>query len=463
MDLLKKDPLIALAGHGLFGLLSALSIVFWQERTLILDAAFQSYLLICDSEPAIMVQRFGVLPIQLLPLAGVWLGLSLPKVLMLFSLSYVLFQWCLFAISLHGLRNNRAAIAIALFNILLSGDCFYWMQNELLPAVSLLFVLIALAEKQAPYSSRILFLFALLSITLFFLHPLMVFPLGYVLCFFGFDARASVSRSALLRIYLFFTLAFCLKYVLQPPNFYDRGMTGQFVREFELSMLFQLHKSEGFALFCQHLDDSMILFLPLWLLVNIVLTKQKKWLKVLIFNAFILVYAIVLFVRFREDKRWYIIESHLQAMSVFMLLPLLWDVVLSTHFRYLKAGLALLLCLRLWGIYQNHMPYTARLMYIKALVRQAQGRKTVLRPDQVNNAILMMQWGLPFETLHTSALASPDSAKVLVVVPTPGQDMALPPNDSMPTFLQLPRKAFRDLPVRYYRVGDSVPYQLVDW
>jgi hypothetical protein len=157
MNLLKNEKQIALGGHSIFLVLAAMSIWFWQERTLILDAAFQSYLLICEGEPAIMVQRFGIVPIQLLPLLGVWLGFSLPKVLILFSLSYVLFQWFLFSVSLYKLRNGKAALAIVLFNILLTGDCFYWMQNELLPAISLLFVLIALAERQSQSDSPTLF------------------------------------------------------------------------------------------------------------------------------------------------------------------------------------------------------------------------------------------------------------------------------------------------------------------
>jgi hypothetical protein len=71
----------------------------------------------------------------------------------------------------------------------------------------------------------------------------------------------------------------------------------------------------------------------------------------------------------------------------------------------------------------------------------------------------MMTWGLPFETLHASALLSPDAARVMLVVPTPGQETSPPPADSMPTFLQLPRKAFKDLPGRYYRVGEEEGYK----
>ncbi len=461
MHLLKIEKQTALGGHCLFLALLAMSIGFWQERTIILDAAFQSYQLICDGKPAIMVQRFGVLPIQLLPLIGVWFGFSLSKVLVLFSLSYVLFQWLLFSLCLHGLRNSRAATAIALFNILLTGDCFYWIQNELLPAISLLFVLLALAEKQTQerYSLLLHIVLAFLAITIFFLHPLIIFPLGFVLVFFWFDPASVLSKKILIHIFAFLGLAFVLKYVVQAPNFYDRGMTGQFVREFEPAMLFDLPKSNGFGLFWAHLDDSMLLFLPICLLLNIVFIFQQKLFKALIFNVFIIIYSTVLFVRFREDTRWYIIESHLQALSVFMLLPLLWDLVPGIRFRYLGWLLALIVGLRLWGIFQNHIPYSARLAYIKDLVQQAKGPKTMLRPDQVDIRLLMMTWGLPFETLHASALLSPDAAKVMLVVPTPGQETSPPPADSMPTFLQLPRKAFKDLPKNYFKIEEGEGYQ----
>ena len=46
-------------GHISFAILALFSLYFWQERTLILDAAFQSYLFISTGLPAIMVERFG--------------------------------------------------------------------------------------------------------------------------------------------------------------------------------------------------------------------------------------------------------------------------------------------------------------------------------------------------------------------------------------------------------------------
>ena len=74
-------------GHLLFIVLGIFSLYFWQERTLILDAAFQSYLFISTGYPAIMVERFGAGLTHLLPLLGVYLGLKLKYVLIFYSLS----------------------------------------------------------------------------------------------------------------------------------------------------------------------------------------------------------------------------------------------------------------------------------------------------------------------------------------------------------------------------------------
>ena len=76
---------------------------------------------------------------------------SLPvklAVLQCYSLSYVLFHWLSFSWVLYVWKDKRAAAGILLFVVLLSGDSFYWMQNELLPAISLIFVAWACLQRR---------------------------------------------------------------------------------------------------------------------------------------------------------------------------------------------------------------------------------------------------------------------------------------------------------------------------
>ncbi|MBK7936552.1 MAG: hypothetical protein IPJ82_05460 [Lewinellaceae bacterium] len=505
-------------GHATFAALSVMAIWFWQERTLILDAAFQSYLFIATGEPAIMVERYGAAAVQLLPLAAVWAGASLQWVLILYSLSIVLFHWALFSICLHGFKDKKAALAILLFNVLLVGDCFYWMQNELLQAVSLLFVMWSWWLRKGDWANfklRDWVISVALAATVIYYHPLVFFPLGFMWCWFWFVDPPSPSATAgkmtkksLVFAAVLFALIFCSKYIFRQPNFYDRGMTGQYVREFHFSVG-RLLQSQSLRDFLNHLDDNFLFFLPLWgLVTGFYLWKKEYWPAALVFCAPVF-YILLIMQRFLNDDRWYIQESHYQALAVFLIVPLVLDVARTsvrvftprtsvftprtsvrvftprtsirvftprTSIRVftprtevratVAATLLILLVFRLAGIWNTHHAYTARLAYVRNLMVQtavSENRKLVIGESQADRKKLLMYWGLPFETLQLSALESPDSLRVIAIAENPDSVAAALPRDSMVTFLMIPPRAFRDLPARYYRMADTLPYRAVSY
>ncbi len=439
---------------------------FWPERTLILDAAFQSYLFIVSGEPAIMVERFGAVGVQLLPLLGVHTGASLSTVLLLYSMAIVLWHWMLYAICWHGLRDRRAAVAILMFVMLLSGDCFYWMQNELLQGISLSFVwwsLVANFPKVSDYRKVLAgLIIVLIAITVIYFHPLILFPLGFVWCFWWLHPDRPFRRRGLLGVAALFAAIFASKYVLRTPNFYDRGMTGQYVREFHFSAERLLH-SQGLRDFWAHCDDSLLLFWPLFGWVVGFYFFKKQWLRAGLVVGATSVYLLLILQRYLDDDRWYIAESHYQALAVFLIFPLIWDVFPQLKARRIWLPIAAaVIIFRLFSIYQNHLPYSARLAYVRSLLAETEGkagRKFVVPAESVERTTLLMTWGLPFETLQISALQSPDSVRTIVVADDAQTTTATLPRDSMVSFLMLPRRAFDDLPTHYYRLRDTLPYQ----
>jgi hypothetical protein len=466
------EAYIETSGHILFGILTIMAAYFWQERTLILDAAFQSYLFIADGQPAIMVERFGAAAVQLLPLAGVWAGAPLSTVLLLYSISIVLFHWALFSVCLYVLKDKKAALAILLFNLLLVGDSFYWMQNELLQAITLMFVLWSLWTRRGDWKfftkmDRALSL--LLATTVAYYHPLVFFPLAFMWCWLWLHPDRLISRQTLLRVAGMFALIFSSKYIFRQPNFYDRGMTGQYVREFNFS-LEKLINSNSFSDFVAHLDDNFLLFLPLLTLVTAFYVWEKRFWNAALVLISTIVYGLLIMQRFLADDRWYIQESHYQALAVFLIVPLVWDILpgslsrFSTTGKFMIASLAIILLIRLAGIWNTHKPYTARLAYVRGLLEKAkklEGKKFVVGYDQADRKTLLMYWGLPFETLQMSAIESPDSVRVIAIAENVDSLAARIPRDSMVSFLMIPRIAFRDWPGQYYRMSDTSFYRCV--
>lgn len=502
----RAETCIGITGHLLFSCLVILALWFWQERTLILDAAFQSYLFIATGRPAIMVERFGAAMVQLLPLAGVWAAAPLKTVLMLYSVSIVLFHWGLFSICLHGLRDKKAAFAILLFNVLLVGDSFYWMQNELLQAISLMFVMWSLwmPRNRKPLPRREIGLGILLAVTVIYYHPLVFFPLAFVWIFFWLRPKPmtappptsvtsgnndampnndAISQKNLLAVAALFALIFSSKYIFRQPNFYDRGMTGQYVREFNLSPV-RFLQSQSLHDFLAHLNDNFILLLPLLILVTGFYIWKKRYRMAALAPVATAGYCLLVMQRFLHDDRWYIQESHYQALAVFLIVPLVWDVlpglampnglfrkIPSTTKRsddskssdravprrlLLLAGCLLLF--RITGIWNTHHAYTTRLAYVRGFVEKSKSagkRKLVIAESQADRKTLMMYWGLPFEIFQISALESPDSVRAIAVSENPDSLTGRLSCDSMVTFLMIPPIAFGDLPPVYYRMQDT--------
>jgi hypothetical protein len=473
--------LLTSLGHLLFALLCAMAAWFWQERTLILDAAFQSCHFIAEGRPIIMVERFGAVAVQILPLLGVWTGASLATVLLLYSVAIVLFHWCAFSICLHILKDQKAALAILLFNVLLVGDSFYWMQNELLQAVALLFVLWSVWLRRGHWTFFTRWdwtLSLLLATTVAYYHPLIFFPLAFCWSFFwlkSYSAAAPLSKQMLLGIAVLFAGIFSSKYIFREANFYDRGMTGQYVREFNLSFERLLH-AQSMRDLLAHLSDNFLLLLPLLAIVIGYYTWKKQFWEAALVLSSVLGYCLLILQRFLDDDRWYIQESHYQALAVFLIVPLVWDILpdpglklpgLMTRYKpWLFALVMLLLMIRLSNIWNTHSAYTARLAYVRRLLEKTkafEGRKFVIDETQADRKVLLMYWGLPFETLQISALQSPDSLRVMAIAKNPDSLAAHLSPGAVPTFLMMPGPMFRDLPKRYYRMRDTSAYRPIEF
>jgi hypothetical protein len=216
-----------------------------------------------------------------------------------------------------------------------------------------------------------------------------------------------------------------------------------------------------------HLSDSFAFLIPAFLWVNIFYFKHKKYLKIALFNAFFMAYFLLITQRYLEDTRWYSAECHYQPLAVFLIIPLIWDILPSIRpKKAVLVGIMIFLSIRLFFIFQTHTPYTERLNYIKDLVNTPsinQHKKVIINEQEIDKEKLMMTWGIPYEALQISALKSPDSTKIIVITDTglEKEKELLSSKDSMVTFLMLPKIAFKDLPKNYYNLTDTTAYKLL--
>ena len=104
-------------GHIYFAILIVFSIIFYLERTLYVDSAYQIYQLINTGNFHINDNRFSMFLSELLPLSFIHLDLGLRKVILSYSLSFVLLFYAFYILVVHLLKNYKAGILITLIII----------------------------------------------------------------------------------------------------------------------------------------------------------------------------------------------------------------------------------------------------------------------------------------------------------------------------------------------------------
>jgi hypothetical protein len=463
-------------GHSTFVVLSLMAFVFFKERTLILDAALQSFIILRDNDFAIQVHRFGAAMTQIFPLVASRLGGSLSTILLAYSLSFVLVHWAMFWLCDRVLKQKAMALGIVLFNVFMVNHTFYWAQNELIQAISLGFVFWAYLLNLGKFAAFRWFdypiLFGLL-ITLAFFHPLVLFPFSFIAIYFlihfynlksinnSLNLKSNtpplpLSISLILAAFLGFLIIYFLKNQLL-PNYYDPSARERFFLKNDelLNVLSNIKNSDSFKDLSAHLWTDFAL-LPLFLLgISIFYLIKKRILKLLLMWLSIIFYTLMVLISYREGGNWFHIESQYLPMSIFVIVPFVFELIpefngfqmpnakdfsltnkvprfeiqnLTSNTPSVfgsKKGLIMgilmsfMVLVRLIDIYQTHDFYTKRVDYIGALLnktKQFEGNKFIIEEKHINKTPLIQTWGLGYETLYYSALQSPDSMRSITVL-----------------------------------------------
>jgi hypothetical protein len=495
-------------GHATFAVLTLMAFSFFKERTLILDASLQSYHILKNNDFAIQVNRFGAAMTQIFPLMASRLGGSLRTILMAYSLGFVLVHWLMFWICDRVLKQKEMAFAIVLFNVLLVNNTFYWAQNEVIQAISLGFVFWSLLLRRGSFAAFRWFDYPLtlgILITLVFFHPLMLFPFAFTSAYFlsfklqadSYKKQAASYASKSLSLPLlavslfgFFAISFLKNNLM--PNFYDTTTSTRIVlHETLLNFVLRITEIPSYKDFMSHLwSDFALLPIVLTALTVFYLIK-KSILKLLLIWLSLIVYILIVMISYREGGSWFHIESQYLPMSIFLIVPLIWEFIpeisdfkfqisriseaMNVHSGIIKTGnlttktlsiiLTIAVIFRLVDIYLTHDFYEKRTAYIGELLdktKKLNGNKFAVEERLIDKNRLLQSWGLAYETLNYSALKSPDSIRTIVVfadlnaIMTQSND----PKVFKGTFKDV---AFQKLNQRlFYQIDTINPYKLLE-
>lgn len=449
---------------GLIGYLAlgTLAAYFYQERTIFLDSSFILFSIASTGEFAVQANRFGSALTQFFPWLGVNLHLPIRAVMILYSVGIVLYYFLCFYAAFKWLKNSKLALSILLINTFMVSYTFWWMQIEFAQGIALSVVFLAFMTRERQwqdYTAVEISAFFLLLVTLLYFHPLMPFLLVYLLLFGLIDEQLKLPKKQLWTVAMLSgVILFFKNYVMTIAAYDDQADRG--ISNFStLPNYFDIQSNYNFIEYCQ--KDYYLL--PLGLLAClIVLSVQRKWKKLMLLAGMFFGYLLLVNVSYYQGMPQFHIESFYLPLSVFVILPLVFDVFPLIKKRPIMLTLlGLILCIRIIHIGSLHKPYSNRLVLQNKMLDKLEkldSKKLVLDQKDVPLDTLIMSWGSSFEFWLLSSLRNPEAPRSIVIDEDPARfDWTMSNNSAF--FTEWGIYNYADLPKRYFNFTDIGYYQ----
>ncbi len=463
-----------LLGLSVYTVLAILATVFYLERTVFIDVAFHVVTILKKKTLFIQNQRFVALFSQIFPLAAERLHLSLKGVLLAYSLGFIVYYGAIFAACTAWLRQWQMGLVMLLLSTLLVTDTFYWVQSELPQGLALLvftFALLLRGRTPEGLTGWQLGLLFGLWFTVVFAHPMLVFPVLFLLLFFveRNTGAARIHPKLLIGSGVFVVLMLLIKNKVFGPAGYDAGAMGRADNLRKLfPHFFDLQSNRDLLYWC--LGDYFLL--PLTFLAAVVFYFwQKKWYKLLIISSFFLGYLLLVNVSFASGDNRFYLENLYLPLVLFVAVPLAFDLLpyylaqrqaSPVRIKWAFGMLAILLGIRLWQIGLAHQPWTARLDWERQLLATTAALpqpKIILPESQVPMDKLVMSWGSSFEFMLLSSLENPDQTRLITIDEDPAHlQWATDQRRAIITEWEVWK--YDDLPKRYFHPQDTSLYDL---
>ncbi len=416
-----KKPIFYI-GLLFFAVLFYWASVFYLERMCCADSAFFAFRIIQEGTYDFELGRWGSVFSQTIPLLAVKLGASLPTFLKLYSLSFIGVYFLIFLLLFFFFKDESAGLGLMLYLCLGFRETFFFPVAELLSGGAVAFLVWPVIKRLAlPETSRngkvILWItFAFLLCLCSYFHQLTVFPILFIILVEFLLSKKS-NYAVYLSLLLVTVIWFFIRIKLLTHSAYESG------------------KIPGFAVFIKHLVQlrnlpstpyfTKLFLHPLWPLTILYFLSifhlffSKKFLAALLGLLFIPGYVILVLVSNFNGDAPMCLETYV------VIVGLLVAVLFITAFKEFMSrkvfllGLVVILFINLKKMYETHYLFSERINYYKhlaAFAKEKPNKKFLLHERNFQWAICQSTWPLPFETLLTSSLTSPDSASTFYLL-----------------------------------------------
>lgn len=406
-------------GYGVWLLLLVMSMLFYQERAFFMDAGFQLFNMINEEVIQIYHFRFVTAIPQILPFVLLKLKAPLWILALSFSMSYILFFLLIYHLLVRYLNNVSLGWVLLFLFTLISLDSFYHMQSEFYIGLSLLILSFGLVlNKPELKNNKQLAALLFLLICIGFSHKLSLIFFLFFWSFFWLNKKALRHRRyyMLLAVFVGITLFKSIYFT----NWYEVAKQADFKTHL-FAYFPNYHTLPSNFVFLQRCVDHYYMLPILLFIVTVFYVLKRNWLKLMMVWCFTV--GFILLYNISDTKavhRFYSEVSYLPVI-IFVTTPFLFDITneFSKKIKYLPVVLIVVLLVRIGTIYKNHEVFRNNFDWISSKMIEAESMHTnrvLINEEAVPKDTVLMNWGVPFTTMHLMAVEGAENAGTVLVM-----------------------------------------------
>lgn len=439
--------------------LLVLALIYYKERTIFADAAFHLFYILKDGVLPIK-SRFAASLVHLFPLWGGKFGLSLETILKMYSVGFVLFYASLFLIITTRLKNYKLGLVLVLFNTLMVTDTFYWTISEFPQGIALMLLFFALLNNFKEFNLfSNYWLFPLMSVLLMavvYSHPLIIFPFVFIMAFFFL--KKQFENTLFKSVSFTFSLLYLINFYFFIPQSDDKKTEA-------LSQIITLFPNyfdlPSNAIFIDYVLTDYYLWLGMLIVVLIYYIVQKKIGLLLLVTISAIGYTLFINVVYSDGAEQFYIENFYLPLSLFVIFPLVYDVLPSLKLKVAVWSIVLLLILRIVHIDSSSTPFTRRLIWMRNEMNKIsveENPKIIIPASAIPLDVLMTTWGSAYEFWLLSTLEGSRTRSVIISENPSEFQWAISEKEAF--FTPWGVYKYADLPNQYFIMKDTTYYKV---
>lgn len=368
-----------------------------------------------NNDFAIQNNRYGAVVTQVFPLVASRAGFSLDAISLIYSSAFVIYYFTCYWLCGSILKHYKIALCLLLIQIIFVTDTFYWIQSELPQGLSMLMVMTALLTSTDAGKHKIIKLFMLLPVIAFtvFFHPILWIPAVFIMLYFAVNKGMVTNKFIFYFGFISFFLFFYLKQQLLVASYDTAAIKGSNNLLYLFPNWINLTTNR---IFLQKCFGNFIWIPACSLLISAVYIKNRRWLSLLLFGAFMSGYILLVNTTYPHGGTPdFYIENLYLPLGVFLAIPMMYDVLPQLpNIRIAYLLVILMFCVALIRIYVKGDTYVNRLDWERSYMTNNKGKKLLVAATPQMLDTLIMPWGTPYEFWLLSTIETGKTESIFI-------------------------------------------------